>query len=140
MATLRDVAQRSGVSTAAASYVLSGRRSRLNISPETQERIRRAAQELGYRPSAVARALVTKRTDTLALVMQYATFYGVWHGFTGELVRAAAGAGLAHGLDLMLRTRKAGTAEEEAAAIADGRCDCALIFRDPDDPLPGLLL
>jgi LacI family transcriptional regulator len=140
MPTLRDVALRAGVSKAAASYVLSGRKTPLRIPTETQERIRAAARELGYHPNALARALVTKRTRTVALVRQHAEHLGVWQGFNDELIRSATQACLRADLDLMLRTRQASEPEAEAASLADGRCDGALVFRHLGDPLPDLLL
>lgn len=55
--TLQDVASCSGVSCAVASRALSGHRS---VAPRTRERVRRVAREMGYRASAVARALVAR--------------------------------------------------------------------------------
>jgi DNA-binding LacI/PurR family transcriptional regulator len=39
------------------------------VSHETAERIRRIAREKGYRPSAIARSLVTRRTKTIGVVV-----------------------------------------------------------------------
>lgn len=65
MATIKDVADRAGVSVATVSRVLNGR------SPvaETRDRVLAAVAELGYRPNVVARALRTARTRTLGLVI-----------------------------------------------------------------------
>jgi LacI family transcriptional regulator len=65
--TLREVAQRAGVSATTASFVLAGR-DEMRISVEARERVRRAAAELGYRPNLTARSLRTKVTRTIALV------------------------------------------------------------------------
>jgi DNA-binding LacI/PurR family transcriptional regulator len=54
--TLKDVARRSGVSPATASFVLN-RVTSQSIPEATQERVRQAAEELGYVPHAIARAL-----------------------------------------------------------------------------------
>jgi DNA-binding LacI/PurR family transcriptional regulator len=54
--TLRDVAAASGVSRATASFVLRNSPSQ-TISPATQARVRQAAQDLGYVPHGIARAL-----------------------------------------------------------------------------------
>lgn len=64
--TLADVARRSGVSVATVSRVLNNKMV-MPIPPATIERIRRAAEELGYRPNPMARALATGRTHTLGL-------------------------------------------------------------------------
>jgi DNA-binding LacI/PurR family transcriptional regulator len=52
--TIRDVARRAGVSTATVSYVLNDSRP---VSQETRRRVLAVVQELGYRPSVIARGL-----------------------------------------------------------------------------------
>lgn len=70
--TQADVARLAGVSVATVSYVASGRTSRSKpASPETQERVLAAMEELGYRPQWAARALRRQRTGLLA-VLTYA--------------------------------------------------------------------
>src|SRR6185436_17025303 len=63
-ATIRDVAEATGLSPAAVSYALRG----IQTSPETQERVRRAAAELGYNVDRIARALASGRTGTVGLL------------------------------------------------------------------------
>ena len=58
MSTLSDVAATAGVSPSTVSRVLNGKGTGF-ISEATAERVRQAADELGYRPSAAARSLVT---------------------------------------------------------------------------------
>lgn len=70
-ATLTDVAGRAGVSPSTASYILNGRSAQMRISAPTQERVRRAAVELGYRPNRSARSLRTRKTATLGLVADF---------------------------------------------------------------------
>lgn len=48
MATLKDIAQKCGVSTATVSYVMSGKGDDKRISPQMQDKIRRAAEVLDY--------------------------------------------------------------------------------------------
>ncbi len=62
--TLRDVAAATGLSPAAVSYALRG----VQTAPETQERVRRAADELGYTGNAVARALARGRTGLVGVL------------------------------------------------------------------------
>ena len=64
---LAEVAARAQVSAGTASHVLNGNH-RARIAPATQERVRRAAQELGYRPNLFARSLLGKKTRTLGLM------------------------------------------------------------------------
>lgn len=63
--TIRTIAERAQVSIATASRALNdtGR-----IGEETRKRVRKVAQELSYRPSSTARALVHRRTFTLGLL------------------------------------------------------------------------
>jgi LacI family transcriptional regulator len=56
--TIKDVAAATDLSPAAVSYALRG----VQTSPETQERVRRAADEMGYTGNAVARALARGST------------------------------------------------------------------------------
>ena len=63
-ATIKDVAAATGLSPAAVSYAMRG----LQTSPETQERVRRAAEELGYTGNAVARALARGRTGLVGVL------------------------------------------------------------------------
>lgn len=65
--TLKDVAERAGVSPSTASRVLNDRL-KMPISADTKARIRRAAEELDYVPNAAARALVGRTTQTIGLV------------------------------------------------------------------------
>ena len=64
--TIRDVAQRAGVSKGAVSFALNGRP---GVADETRARILRAADELGWRPSASARALSQRRALAIGLVL-----------------------------------------------------------------------
>lgn len=63
--TIHDVAAAASVSIATASKALNdtGR-----MSVETRARIRRVAQELGFRPNALARSLISKRSFTVGLL------------------------------------------------------------------------
>ncbi len=65
-ATMRDVAQKAGVSIKTVSRVVNNQG---EISEATRQRVLDAIDELGYRPSKVARALVTQRTHTIGLVV-----------------------------------------------------------------------
>lgn len=64
--TIRDVAKKAGVSIATVSYVLSGKK---KVSPETTERVLRAAEELGYVPNRVATSLREARTRIIGVLV-----------------------------------------------------------------------
>lgn len=92
--TLRDVAKRAGVSVATASRALADHP---RISEETKARVRQAAVELGYTPSAVARSLVKKETRTIGVVTTTVT-----DPYAAQVVRAVEDAAEAAGYSLLL--------------------------------------
>lgn len=63
-----DVAQRAGVSQSAVSRVFSPGAS---ASPKMAEKVRKAADELGYRPNVLARSLITGNSKIIGLVVAY---------------------------------------------------------------------
>ncbi|MET0318076.1 LacI family transcriptional regulator [Rhodococcus sp. RS1C4] len=65
-ATIRDVADRAGVSTATVSRALSGSRP---VSDELAKTIRQAADDLGYSGNIIASSLRRSRTDTVGMVV-----------------------------------------------------------------------
>ncbi|MBN8734478.1 MAG: LacI family DNA-binding transcriptional regulator [Acidobacteria bacterium] len=64
--SIKDIAKTASVSNSTVSRAL--RNSPL-VNRETGELIRKLAEEAGYRPSAAARSLVTRRTDTIGVVV-----------------------------------------------------------------------
>ncbi|WP_419760353.1 LacI family DNA-binding transcriptional regulator [Acidisoma sp.] len=64
---IEAVAQRAGVSTATVSRVLNG--IKLKANGETEARVRAAADELDYRPAHAGRALRTRQTKLVALLI-----------------------------------------------------------------------
>ncbi|GAB2453840.1 LacI family DNA-binding transcriptional regulator [Streptomyces incanus] len=80
--TSRDVAQAAGVSQAAVSLVM-GDKWRGRVSETTAQRVREAADTLGYRPNLAARNLRLGHTRTVLLVVPALTtefFAGVYTG------------------------------------------------------------
>src|SRR3954468_3332936 len=78
-ATIRQLAEYTGLSPAAVSYALRG----LHVSAETEERVRAAADELGYEADPLARALAGGDTGVVGLLVGSLSDY--WNQ---ELVRA----------------------------------------------------
>ncbi|MET4781129.1 LacI family DNA-binding transcriptional regulator [Glaciihabitans sp. UYNi722] len=73
MANITDVARLAGVSHQTVSRVLNNQDT---VRPVTRERVQAAIAELNYRPSLVARALVTRRTRTVGLISTGNPLYG----------------------------------------------------------------
>lgn len=90
-ATIREVAQATGLSPAAVSYALRG----MQVSEETQERVRKAAAELGYEADPIARALASGKTGMVGLLS----------GSLGDLWQQALAVGI--GRSLLARERYA---------------------------------
>jgi len=65
MTTLKDIAELTGVSVNTVSRAL---KDMPDIGAKTKERVRRAADTLGYTPNVLARGLATRRSFTLGLV------------------------------------------------------------------------
>lgn len=111
--TSKDVARLAGVSHTAVSFVFNGR-AEGNLSPATQERIRQAAAQLGYRPDPVARGLRRRRTAVLGLVTDEIAS----SPFAGRLLRGAMET--AWGSDhLVLTVDSGGDPAKEDAAVAE---------------------
>ncbi len=66
MATLKEVAEKAGVSTATVSYVLNDSR---KVRPETEDRVLWAAKELGYQPNSAARSLAVGHSSIFGLIV-----------------------------------------------------------------------
>ncbi|WP_102107932.1 LacI family DNA-binding transcriptional regulator [Oceaniglobus roseus] len=66
--TSLEVARRAGVSQSAVSRVFTPGAS---VSKATREKVHRAAEELGYRPNVLARAMITGRSRIIGLVVAY---------------------------------------------------------------------
>jgi LacI family transcriptional regulator len=84
--TLKDVAALAGVGTATVSRVLTGNG---YTSQDARVRIVAAAEELGYRPSALARGLKLQRTEALGLLV--ADITNPFYSFVASGALKAAG-------------------------------------------------
>lgn len=79
--TMEDVAREAGVSIMTVSRVVNDRR---DVSLTTRRQVLEVIERLGYRPSGIARGLVTKHTRTLGLVVP-----DISNPFFASLVRGA---------------------------------------------------
>lgn len=118
--TARDVASRAGVSRSAVSMVLNGRADG-DVSRANQEAVRRAAEELGYRPNVVARSLRSSATQTIGVVTDSVTT----GSFGGAIIAAASEVAAQSGyLLLVIDTHKDDSIYPEAVELLQARqCD-----------------
>jgi LacI family transcriptional regulator len=106
--TIRDVARAAEVSVATVSRTLNGIDS---VALKTRDRVLRVVGELDYVPNSGARALSTRRTDTIGVLLPDL------HGeFFSELIRGIDLAARAQGLHLLLSSSH-GDPDEAAAAL-----------------------
>ncbi|GAB3983756.1 LacI family DNA-binding transcriptional regulator [Actinoallomurus acanthiterrae] len=97
--TLEAVAALAGVGRGTVSRVINGSP---KVSPEAREAVLRAIDELGYVPNRAARALVTRRTDTVALFVSESEERVFGEPYFAGIIRGIS-AGLADtGLQLLL--------------------------------------
>lgn len=66
--SMKDIAQKLGVSTALVSYVLNNQLED-RINKETAEKIRQLATELNYQPNHIAKSLKNNKTNTIGLIV-----------------------------------------------------------------------
>jgi DNA-binding LacI/PurR family transcriptional regulator len=138
--TIADVAVRAGVSKVTVSYVLNGQGRIARISTATQEKVSRAAADLGYRPSVIARSMATGKSETIGLVFQDPLYFAVPSDFVREVMHGVNLAVVSAGYDLLLHTKPVPNALVECSVLTDGRVDGVLILRNRDDPTLRLLL
>ena len=81
-ASLKDIANNVGVSTALVSYVLNGLEKEKRVGKEIADKIREAANKLNYQPNQIARSLRKGSTNTIGLIVA-----DISNIFFGQLAR-----------------------------------------------------
>jgi DNA-binding LacI/PurR family transcriptional regulator len=88
-ATIKKVASVAGVSTQTVSRVINNKP---DVSSETRRRVQEVINELNYRPSALARSLISHRSHTLGVVIAGLESFGPSRTLSG-IASAAENAG-----------------------------------------------
>ncbi len=119
--SIKDIAKAAGVSHSTVSRALAD--SPL-VKEETRERIKQLAQEMGYSPHALARSLVTRRTQTVGVVVTT-----IADPFVSEIVRGLEEMGQNHGYTIILCNSNAEPRRELAAvkALREKRVDGIIV-------------
>jgi DNA-binding LacI/PurR family transcriptional regulator len=119
--SIKDIARAARVSHPTVSRALQG--SPL-VHPKTAERIRKIAEEAGYRASAVARGLVTRKTRTIGLVVTT-----VADPFASEVVCGVEDAANQHGYSVFLADSNTDPEREKKVVqeFAERRVDGILV-------------
>lgn len=92
--TVTDVARAAGVSKATAARALGGYGA---VSDAARDRVLVAAEDLGYRPNALARTMSTGRSNTLGIIVG-----DIENPFFAQATRGASDIAAAAGFDLIL--------------------------------------
>ncbi|MFJ3710659.1 LacI family DNA-binding transcriptional regulator [Streptomyces sp. NPDC090053] len=149
MPTLEDVARAAGVSRATVSRVVNGIR---NVDPAIQQAVRDAVAATGYTPNRAARSLVTRRAETIALVVsgagdaseeeQNAFASGVFADpFFGRVTAGVVGYLRPRSMHPVLMFAETSAARAQVVSyLRQGSADGALIVSThAEDPLPGMI-
>ncbi|GAA2403667.1 LacI family DNA-binding transcriptional regulator [Nonomuraea africana] len=131
--TIAEVARHAGVAVSTVSYVLSGKRA---ISATTRARVMRSIGELGYHPNAGARALASRRSNVIALVLplRAGMHLPVLMQFASSVVAMAR----RHDHDVLLMTADEGPdglRRVAASSMVDGMVLMDVELDDPRVPL-----
>ncbi len=136
--TLETVAAAAGVSRATVSRVV-------NHSPTVSPRIRATVEEavsrLGYVPNRAARSLVTRRTDSIAVVMREPVEFGFADPYLSSLVVAASQSLVGTGVQLVvMMAQDDDTRSSLLEYVRAGHVDGVILLSAHDgDPLPSEL-
>jgi DNA-binding LacI/PurR family transcriptional regulator len=99
VASILDISRITGISKSTVQRVLSGTGS---FSEDVAERVRAAARELGYRPNSLARAMKTKRTHVIGVIVYRKHMPIISHPFYGPVLDSIASELKKHGYGILL--------------------------------------
>jgi DNA-binding LacI/PurR family transcriptional regulator len=133
--TLDEVARLAGVSRATASRVLNDS---ARVTPATRRSVEQAIARLGYVPNRAARSLVTRRTDTIALVVSEPESRVFSDPFFPSIVQGVAGAIVDTELQLVLLIAQGDREHRKVERyVRQGHVDGVILMSlHGDDPLP----
>jgi DNA-binding LacI/PurR family transcriptional regulator len=127
---IKEVAAAAGVSVTTVSHALNGKG---RLPEETRERVRRIADQLGYRPNATARNLVVGRTGLLGLAVSQqsgAPLAVTDFAYFAQLMMAASTEAIANGYALVLAPGDAALNPQAGIAV-DGAIIVDPVRGDP---------
>lgn len=105
MVSMKDIAQRCGVSVATVSKALNGQP---DIGEETRSRICAIADEMGYMTNSAARALKTNRTHNLGVLFVDERRSGLGHEYFSTMLESFKVEAEARGYDITFLNRNVG--------------------------------
>jgi len=133
--TLEEVARAAGVSRATASRVVNGSPT---VGIQVRQSVERAVAQLGYVPNRAARSLVTRRNDSVGVVIAEPTGRIFGDPFFVEVLRGISAELAAREMQLVLVISQSPEEERRAERyLTRGHVDGVILFSlHGDDPLP----
>jgi LacI family transcriptional regulator len=119
--TVHDVARRAGVSQPTVSLVLSGHPT-ARVAPATRERVRKAAEELGYRANVVARGLQQRRSFAVGIIVP-----DLRNPFSIDVISGAERVAAEEGYAVLLCDARERAVEDHLAALQSRWIDGVIV-------------
>ena len=137
--TLDEVAELAGVSRATVSRVINDSP---RVSPEARQAVLTAVAELRYVPNRMARSLVTRRTDTIALVLSEPDSRLFSDPFFATIVRGLSASLAQTDINLVLLTARDEREQEKVGRfVRQGHVDGVILMSlHSSDLLPDLFI
>ena len=135
MVSLKDISVACGVSVATVSKALNDHN---DVGPETKDRIKKVAMELGYMPNSAAKALKTNRTYNLGILFVDDAQSGLTHDYYAALLDSIKRTAEALGYDLTFinsnqhRSNRMSYLAHARYRGFDGICIACVNFYDPE--------
>lgn len=131
--TLEQVAARAGTSRATASRVVNGS---TRVSPQARAAVERAIDELGYQPNRAARSLVTRRSDSIGLVVTESEERIFGEPFFASLIRGVSDALAGTDIQLVLLLNRSDQERSRVKRFLSTHVDgVLLVSAHADEPL-----
>lgn len=132
-ATLEEVARVSGVSRATVSRVINDSP---KVSSEARRAVEAAVRQLGYAPNRAARSLVTRRTDSVGLVVAESEQRVFGEPFFASLVRGVSSALSGTDIQLVLLLARSNQERKRVEGFLSAHLDgVILVSAHADEPL-----
>lgn len=122
--TIYEVAAKAGVSLATVSRVINNHQ---NVTEKTRKKVQKAIEELGYRPSGLAKALATSKTTNIGVIIPSANYVFVANMLNG-ITKTAREYGYA--ITLFVTSHEKDEALQAIDKLITSHVDGAIIFDD----------
>ncbi len=105
MITMKEVAEKAGVSLATVSRVINGN---TKVNPEIKEKVIQWIEKLGYEPNITAQSLASKRSNLIGVIVP-----DISNPYFSELVKCIEDEALKYGYNLIFHSHESNISREE---------------------------